>query len=116
MADLPNIIGMADFINHAILTYNELNGALARLSAARYIYKRGNNYHPSRKVLNAYAGTTTSRRPVSNELDDMAEFLNVSPLEAGNSAPSPRGNALRQSEYRDAGLSYQNQASKKRKE
>ncbi len=75
--DLRATIAAADFINHAIPTYDELNGALARLQAARYLERRGRTYRVTPRVLSAYAEIGARRRLVQKELDDLQSFLGV---------------------------------------
>lgn len=74
-ADLRSLISAADYINHAVRSYEELSGGLARLRAAGLIVEKRGRYRPSETVLSAYARTTTPRRAVMKELDDMEIFL-----------------------------------------
>ncbi|HNT74045.1 MAG TPA: hypothetical protein PKH77_03380 [Anaerolineae bacterium] len=77
-ADLRAIIGAADYINHAILTYEELRDGLVRLRAAGYIREQDGFYHPTQMTLSAYERTTKPHRPVRREWDDLAQFLRTS--------------------------------------
>ena len=75
--DRDNLINIADGINHAIPTEDELAGAFARLTQAGFI-KGENGIKVSDGVMQAYLHTHTPRRAVSKELEDMNRFLGVS--------------------------------------
>lgn len=77
-ADLRAIIAAADYINHAILTYEELRDGLVRLRAAGYIREQEGFYYPTQTTLSAYERTTKPRRPVLREWDDIEQFLKAS--------------------------------------
>jgi hypothetical protein len=50
-ADLASIVASADYSNHAILTYEEASGALARLSAGGLIRVLRGKFTASARVL-----------------------------------------------------------------
>jgi hypothetical protein len=78
-ATLSGVIAAADYIQHAVVTFQELEGALARLTAGLYIIDRNGNYAPSEKTLSFYRSVTKPRRPVLNEEDDMQNFIGAPP-------------------------------------
>lgn len=44
--DLRSILATADYLNHSVMTYEELNGGLTRLIAAGYVEERDGNILP----------------------------------------------------------------------
>ena len=74
-ADINKIISTADAINHMILTREELDGGLGRLRLVGYIEEVGEKYRAIQPVIEAYSRTTTPRRPMIKELEDMQRFL-----------------------------------------
>jgi hypothetical protein len=42
--DLRSILATADYINHSVMTYEELSGGLARLKSAGHIEERDGKY------------------------------------------------------------------------
>ena len=52
---LAQIIGACDFIEHAIITYDELTGALVRLTSQQYITEAGAlRFLPTSSILNQF--------------------------------------------------------------
>ncbi len=76
-ADRSTISQAADYINHAIPTRDEINGALTRLQRAGWVEEDNGNYRASASALEAYARTTTPWRDVRKEFEDMRRLLNV---------------------------------------
>lgn len=74
-ADLDAIISAGDYINHAILSYEELDGGLARLQAANLIEERNGLYFLTPIVLSAYEGMAKRHRSVSKRWDALEQFL-----------------------------------------
>jgi hypothetical protein len=70
-ASLPDILGMADAINHAIPTLEELEGALNRLLASGHIDRREAGFVPTELALDAVARVTTSRKPILDIWDEL---------------------------------------------
>ncbi len=70
-ADFNKIVSTADAINHMILTREELDGGLRRLRHAGYVEELGEKYGATQSVIEAYSRTTTPRRPMLKELEDM---------------------------------------------
>jgi hypothetical protein len=78
-ASLDQVTAAGDYINHAIFTTDELEGGLGRLSAGGFIKEKKGLFSVTNKVLQAYQKTTTPRRQVYKELEDMERFLNIQP-------------------------------------
>jgi hypothetical protein len=75
--DRANIIKIADGINHAIPTEEELSGAFARLAQAGFIEEEDDKPKVSAVVMETYSRTHTPRRAILKELEDMELFLGV---------------------------------------
>lgn len=75
--DLDNLIKIADYINHAIPTKVELNGAIVRLTQAKMIKESKGKFKAAAKVMKAYSRTHTPRRTALKEVEDMEKFLSV---------------------------------------
>jgi hypothetical protein len=84
-ASLSDIIAFADVIQHAIPTYEEMVGALARLTAGKYIIDRKRRFSPSKQTKLFYRSVTSPRRRVNKEEDDMERLLGASPYSASES-------------------------------
>lgn len=72
-----NLIKIADYINHAIPTEEELDGAIARLTRARMIRESKGKFKASVNVMKAYSQTHTPRRTALKELEDVENFLGI---------------------------------------
>jgi hypothetical protein len=75
---LTDVIAAADYINHAIVTFEEMEGALARLTAGGFIVDRGIRLSPSWKTMTFYRSVTTPRRSVLKEKEDLQKLLGTS--------------------------------------
>ncbi|MBN2115299.1 MAG: hypothetical protein JW730_01925 [Anaerolineales bacterium] len=53
-ASIESIISAADYVNHAIIKYDELFGGIHFLLQKEIIYRSGSNYKLSKRVLNRY--------------------------------------------------------------
>ena len=67
-ASLSEIIAVPDYIQHAIVTFEEIEEALTRLSAGDFIGDSGCKFSPSSKTLTFYQSVTKSRRPVFKDV------------------------------------------------
>ena len=74
-ATLTDIISAGDYINHAILRYEELRDGLARLLAAGVIVERDGCYYPTPEALAAYRQPIHPRRFISTEWDALEQWL-----------------------------------------
>lgn len=83
-ASLREIIAAADFINHAILTYEELAGGLARLSRAGTIRRQGETgFQPSPAVRAYYEKNTGPKGRVQQDLELISSYIGAGPWRAG---------------------------------
>ncbi len=78
-ATLPEIIAVANFINHAIPTRDELEGALNRLLAANYIAVHGKRFDVTQPVMAAYDRVAKRKQSVPHRLDALQRFLASTP-------------------------------------
>jgi hypothetical protein len=78
-ATLEKIVAIGDFIEHAIFNPDELESGFARLTAGGYITEKDGVFSATSKVKRAYAKTTSPRRAVQKELDDVKELINAAP-------------------------------------
>jgi hypothetical protein len=74
-ASLTAIISTADYINHAILLYEELNESLARLRAAGHIEEHAGKYRATERARSAYLKFTKPRRAVWKDFKDVEQYL-----------------------------------------
>jgi hypothetical protein len=49
-----DIIAAADFIAHDIMSFEQMEGALARLAAGGYLIERNGEFAPSERTMNFY--------------------------------------------------------------
>ncbi len=76
LADLVEIIGTADYINHAIPSHEELHGAINRLRSARLITtRRGKLTVTPRAELLMQKVEATCRRAVLRQLDGLRRLM-----------------------------------------
>ena len=78
-ANLEKIVAVGDVINHAIFNPDELESGLARLTFGGYITEKNGVFSATSKVKRAYAKSTSPRRAIHKELDDMAKLINAAP-------------------------------------
>jgi len=105
-ANLQAIISAADYINHAILTYEELDGGLARLRSEGFIEEQDGIYYPTQAVLSAYDQTTKLRRSVSKEWDDLERFIKAHRPDTQSLVVSTPGQAITRTMYESAVQTY----------
>ncbi len=115
-AALSDIIAVADFINHAIITFEETEGALARLTAGGFIIDAGTKISPTEKTMSFYKSSTKRRHPVLNELEDIGKLLQISdmsssfkPQDANRGVSYP---SLTHEQYNEAVRNYDSRLSK----
>lgn len=86
-ADIADLISTADYINHAILCYEELDGALMRLILGNYIFEQNARFYPSVKILER----TEEMPPRGNSesIPPLKIFQNGSERKHGAKAPIP---------------------------
>ena len=78
-APLAEVIGAADMIQHAIVTFEEMEGALGRLTANGYLIYSGGKLMPSDATLDFYRTITKPRRPMHDEERDLEKFIGATP-------------------------------------
>ncbi len=95
-ASLEAVVAAADYINHAILTVEEMQGALARLTAKGYIIFAEEQISPSEQTMAYYRSIAGPRRKVFDELDDILAFIrttepesDAAPKQATVESPGP---------------------------
>ena len=85
-APMDEVIGAADYIQHAIVTFEEMEGALDRLTAGGFLSHTDVKLAPSEKTAEFYASITRPRRSVHAEQKDLEKFIGVQ----GGWAADPR--------------------------
>lgn len=81
-ASLRNIIAAADYINHAVLTYEELAGSLAHLMRAGYVEKQAGQFRATPVIRSFYTRTTKPRRSIWKDWQDVEHFLQTNEVVA----------------------------------
>jgi len=79
-ADLSEIIASGDMINHAIFTWQELQGGLYRLLKGGYILESSDGYRPSEKTLGLYGKILKKTTSVLKQMELLSKELNVDEL------------------------------------
>ena len=74
-ATLQRIITIGDGINHAIFSADEFESGLARLTSGGYIKEKDGVFSATPEVMRDYAKTTTPRRAIYKELEDVARLI-----------------------------------------
>ena len=74
-ATLRDLIATADYMNHAILTYDELAGSLVRLMQAGYVDKQAARFCATPVIRSYYAKVTRPRRSINKDWQDVERFL-----------------------------------------
>lgn len=80
-ASLSSIISTADYINHAILTYDELRDGLLRLQANACIAEQAGQYRATESMRAIYRGFARPGRPVWKDLAAVESYLAARPAE-----------------------------------
>ena len=78
-ATLERIIAAGDGINHAIFNPDELESGFARLTSGSYIKEKNGVFSAAGKVMRAYAKTTSPRRAIHKELEDVGRLIRAAP-------------------------------------
>jgi hypothetical protein len=113
-AALSDIIGMADAINHAIPTVEELEGALNRLLASGHVERREEGFVATELALDAVARVTTPRKPIL-EIWEELDRLFACPCCRPVLKYVPRRVKVTPEEYRTAYRAYVAQVTPKRR-
>ena len=81
---LEEVIAVGDYINHAIFCFEELEGALARLSTGKYIRRKGKFFFPTEKTMNFWREVHKKRSYVHKDWERIAQFIHAKPWEKGS--------------------------------
>lgn len=115
-ASLEQIIRQIDYLNHAIVTFEEMAGAVDRLTARGLITFAGGRFSPTVKSIAYYRSIARPTRRVFDELHDMEAYIRAQELqlrddpgEAGAGAATP---VLERSEFERAVKSYLGKANR----
>lgn len=74
---LRELIATADYLNHAVPTYDELAGSLARLRQAGYVAKQADRYGATPAIRSYYAQVTRPRRSLNKDWQAVEHFLHT---------------------------------------
>jgi hypothetical protein len=77
---LRNILAAGDYLNHAVLSYDELNHALGWLQATDCVEAHDGRYFPSASVLTAYQTIERKHRSATKQWGRLEEFLQAQPV------------------------------------
>ena len=90
-AAMDEVIGAADYIQHAIVTFEEMEGALHRLTASGYLRYADGKLAPSTKTAEFYASITRPRRSANAEQKDLEKFIGAQGWSAGDPRSANQG-------------------------
>ncbi len=76
-ATLERIIATGDAIEHAIFNPEELESGFYRLTEGSLIKEKDGVFSATDKVMKAYAKTTSLRRSIAKEMEDMEGLLSA---------------------------------------
>lgn len=82
-ATLENVIKFADTIEHAILTFEELEGGLARLTMGSFIEEKESYFYPTERVFSILDGVSKIKSNMQDDLRQLEQFLKSSPWKPG---------------------------------
>jgi hypothetical protein len=82
-APLAEIIAHADYINHAIVTRDELELGVRRLAAERYLRKAKSGFKPSAKTERLWQQSASKEKRVWGALERVVEAIGASAWEPG---------------------------------
>jgi hypothetical protein len=72
---LRDLIATADYVNHAIPTYDELADGLQHLRQAGYVIKQADRYCAAPVIRSYYTQVTRPRRALDKDWQDVERFL-----------------------------------------
>jgi hypothetical protein len=76
-AALSDIIAAADAINHALITFPEMEGGLARLETGGYIIDQNSRFSPTEKTMSYYR--SKNRCHMMKAMEDLKTLLDTTP-------------------------------------
>jgi len=68
-SSLSDVICCGDFINHAIFSFEELQGGFSRLISSGYIFEENDQYYPTDKIAIPYSKFAKKVKSVYKRLD-----------------------------------------------
>ena len=83
-ASLDEVIGAADYIQHAIVTFEEMEGALDRLTTGDFIVFSNGRLSPSQKTLEYYESISKQKRRVLDEQQNIEDFIGAQRWQPGD--------------------------------
>ena len=87
-ASLARVIGIADYINHAIPTHGELDGAFDRLQRADWIEFRDLTYAPTEAAESMFADRRDKRTSVRKDREVVARRIGAEEWSPGSPIPT----------------------------
>jgi hypothetical protein len=72
---LRDLIATADYLNHAIPTYDGLSDSLRQLMKAGHVIKQADRYCAAPAIRSYYAQVTRPRRTINQDWQDVERFL-----------------------------------------
>lgn len=79
---LTDIIVVADWINHAILTHSELNEGILRLMEAGYVNKIDKEFSLTELVIPLYSKFAKSKRGIFEKVSQIEKYINSKSLDS----------------------------------
>jgi hypothetical protein len=74
---LRDLIATADYVNHAVLTYDELADSLQHLRQAGYVVKQADRYCATSVIRSYYTQVTRPRRSLDKDWQAVEHFLHT---------------------------------------
>jgi hypothetical protein len=90
---LPELIATADGIQHAVPTFAEVDGGLARLSRLGLVGVRGSHVGLTPDGLDLLSRTASPRKPLLDWQEDLERALNAAPWSPGRVPDAARRDA-----------------------
>ncbi len=103
-AGLRDILSAGDYLNHAILTFDELSAALGWLQAAGCIEERSGRYFPTGVVLEAFEAIEQKQHSALRQWDALEQFLGT--LAGGDLPANISGAPITAAQYEQALQAY----------
>ena len=109
-ASLRDIIASADYLNHAILTFEEMGGALSRLAPGGHADLKDGLVHPSRAARSFYRRIGQPGSNMHNVLQRIRDYLGAralpGPMGKGPGRSASAGRPLDRAEFDRAVTTY----------
>lgn len=82
-ASLAAVVAAADYIQHAVLVFEEMEGALARLTESGYVVFADGCLTPTDEVFAHYKSISSPRGKVLDELESLRQFIEATSWRPG---------------------------------